>query len=155
MYRLISKSRLAVILIAAFILVDFGLPSKAQAQWHRSGEIEKGLISTETLIIVGVVTIGGILLISQISKAKKKSKEKEYWENEKSDSISTDTTSFDTQGWNSETEMVQEQLRKTKAHAPLNLYLSMSNYGVKGMDFREKYFRLTNKTVAVGLSLSL
>lgn len=144
---------ISILIIFLYTLVEFGLPANAEAQWHRSDDIEDSLISTQELIIIGLVTVGGILLISQISKSNKRAKHDEFLEQKRMDSTAVDTSSL---GNHNEYEFQNPRtLRFHGGEMPINVFLSVNNNGVKGVDSRNQYLSFINKTALVGFSLKL
>lgn len=149
----ITHTAVTVMLLVVFA-VALGLPSDAHAQWHRSDDIKKGFVSTKSLVLLGAATLGAVLLISQLSKSNTKAKENDLWE-EKTDSTSSRSSFMHYQ--HKSNPVYKKSLAGVSPTTSLSptVILDIYQYGIKGVDLLEKNLNYSNKTVVVGLSLSL
>lgn len=132
MFTFSSHICLIPVILAAFMLLELGCPSAAKAQWHRSNAIDESTLSTQELIVYGLATVGAIILLSKIVKSDKKSKVDRHLK-DGADSTSTQSSLyFNYQHLhNKDSGIVEKNIRGTNSQIPLNLFLTMNNYGFK------------------------
>lgn len=96
MFISILKKRLAVIIIAAFLLQIFGIQSDASAKWHSNTDNLPGTSST-TVVLIGVGTLAVLGIVLYARHASKKAREKEIkrmQEEKNNGNAETDTTGY-------------------------------------------------------------
>ena len=143
MRTLLKKSLVPIFLICAIIFTQH--PADATAGWKRKENLP-GLVSTKSVILIGVGTAGAIFLLAKFSKSGKASKAK-----------AEESRSLEHRAPNSSNPKSYAQSSdQRRASAPrVALFVDVNDYGVKGIDSFERRLNFKNKTISVGLSLGL
>ena len=144
MSTLLKKGLVPIFLIGAIFLTQ--LPTDATAQWHSRNEKLPGLVSTKSVILIGVGTAGAIFLLAKLSKSGKDSK-----------ATAEESRSLEPRAPNSSNPKSYAQSSdQRRASAPrVALFVDVNDYGVKGIDSFERSMNVKNKTISVGFSLGL
>jgi len=139
--RTLLTSRLVSILMFCVIFVA-QLPTDASAQWHSRSKELPGLVSTKSLILIGVGTAGAIFLLAKLSKSGKDSKAK-----------AQKLQSFETGAQNSATPTLYAQVNHHRIASEPRVapFVVVNDHGIKGIDSFHRNMNLKNKTVSLGL----
>lgn len=137
----LTKRLVAVLMCSALFMAQF--PTDALAGFKKKEHLP-GLVSTKSIVLIGVGTAAAVFLITKLSRSGKDSK-----------SSSRELRSAESQPSNSPTPASQSQVHDLKAAstprvAPL---LLISDDGMKGIDSLQRNMNLKNKTVSLGLSV--
>jgi len=143
MRTLLKKSPVPIFLICAIIFTQH--PTDATAGWKRKENLP-GLVSTKSVILIGVGTAGAIFLLAKLSKSGKDSKAKA----EESRSLNKNAPNSSKQS-----SYAQSHPKKMAYLPRVALFVDVNDYGVKGIDSFERRLNFKNKTISVGLSLGL
>ena len=140
MRTLLKKSPVPIFLICAIIFTQH--PTDATAGWKRKENLP-GLVSTKSVILIGVGTAGAIFLLSKSGKASKaKAEESRSLENRAPNSSNPKS-------------YVQSSDQRMAPDPRVALFVDINDYGVKGIDSFDRRLNFKNKTISVGLSLGL
>ena len=143
MSTLLKKGLVPIFLIGAIFFTQF--PTVATAKWKKNQDLP-GLVSTKSLVLIGVGTAGAIFLLAKLSKSGKASKAK----TQESSSLNKSTPSSFNQS-----SYAQSNSKKMAVESRVALFVDVNDYGVKGIDSFERSMNFKNKTFSVGLSLCL
>ena len=143
MRTLLKKSLVPIFLICAIIFTQH--PADATAGWKRKENLP-GLVSTKSVILIGVGTAGAIFLLAKLSKSGKDSKAKA----QESSSLNKSAPNSSNQS-----SYAHSNPKKMASDPRVALFVDVNDYGVKGIDSFERRLNFKNKTISVGLSLGL
>ena len=143
MSTLLKKGLVPIFLIGAIFLTQ--IPPDATAKWKKNQDLP-GLVSTKSLVLIGVGTAGAIFLLSKLSKSGKASKAK-----------AEESRSLENRAPNSSNpkSYVQSSDQRMAPDPRVAFFVDINDYGVKGIDSFDRRLNFKNKTISVGFSLGL
>jgi len=143
MSTLLKKGLVPIFLIGAIFLTQ--MPTDATAKWRQNKDLP-GLVSTKSLVLIGVGTASAIFLLAKLSKSGKASQAKAQGNS----SFNRSTPSSFKQS-----SYVQSNPKPETSVPRVALFVDVNDYGVKGIDSFERSMNIKNKTISVGFSLGL
>lgn len=144
MFTSLLKRLVPVFLLCALSITLF--PHAAMAKWKdKSGDLP-GLVSTKSIVLIGLGTAGAVFLLAQLSKSGKASKAKAQASTSVKPSASTVSGSK---------LYAQSSNAKSVSVPRVALVVDVNAYGSKGIDSFQRNMSFKNKTLSVGLSLGL
>ncbi len=142
MSTLLKKGLVPIFLIGAIFLTQ--LPTDATAKW-RNQDLP-GLVSTKSLVLLGVGTVSAIFLLAKLSKSRKASQAT----TQESSSLFKSAPHSSAQS-----SYAQSNAKKMAVEPRVALFVDVNDYGVKGIDSFERSMNVKNKTISVGFSFGL